>query len=392
MIERCAKTVELAFYLYSMQKKKKIIVSVTNDLSTDQRVHKVCSFLEEKNWEVHLVGRKLRSSLELNRSYDTTRMRLWFNKGPFFYANYNLRLFFFLIFHKSDVLLSNDLDTLLANFCASKLRRKQILVYDSHELYTEVPELINRPKVQAVWKRIEQWIFPKLNHVYTVNESIAHIYSKKYNVPVKVVRNISPLWKPIKILSKQELGLPENKKIIILQGAGINIDRGAEEAVEAMKYLNESVLFLIVGTGDVIPQLQKQVKQQGLTEKVWFLGRKPYQEMMNYTYHADLGLTLDKGTNANYKYSLPNKLFDYIHTETPVIASDLVEVKRIVTGFNVGLIVSSHDPEVIAETIKQLFTDPKKLEELKQNCKRAQQHLTWEKETNVLNTIFEAIN
>jgi len=375
-----------------MQKKKKIIVSVTNDLSTDQRVHKVCSFLQENDWEVHLVGRKLKSSLELNRSYDTTRMRLWFNKGALFYANYNLRLFFFLVFHKSDVLLSNDLDTLLANFCASKLRNKQVLVYDSHELFTEVPELVNRPKVQAVWKKIEQWIFPKLKHVYTVNESIARIYSKKYAVPVRIVRNISPLWKPKKLLSKQELGLPEDKKIIILQGAGINIDRGAEEAVEAMKFLEDDILFLIVGAGDVIPQLQEQVKNEGLTEKVWFLGRKPYQEMMNYTYHADLGLTLDKGTNANYQYSLPNKVFDYIHTETPILASDLVEVKRIVSGFNVGLIVSSHDPKVIAETITQLFANSEQLKQLKQNCKSAQQQLTWEKESKILATIFEDIN
>ena len=373
-----------------MGQKRRIIVSVTNDLSTDQRVHKVCTFLHENGWLVTLVGRKLPNSLLLDRPYKTKRMRLWFNKGPLFYANYTIRLFLFLLFNKSKVLLSNDLDTLLANYCASKLVRS-IVVYDSHELFTEVPELVHRPKIQRVWLRIEKFIFPRLQNVYTVNESIAAIYSEKYNVPVRVVRNISEKWMPKELKSKNELGLPEDKKIIILQGAGINIDRGAEEAVEAIKLLGENVLFLIIGSGDVVPLLEQKVKAEQLTDKVWILGRRPYSEMMNYTYHADIGLTLDKNTNANYRYSLPNKLFDYIHTSTAIVASDLVEVKSVIQQYDVGEIITSHDPNEIAKTIANLLGNEERLETLKRNCKNAAQELSWEKEKEVLNAIFDPL-
>src|SRR5690554_8125741 len=83
-------------------KPKKIIVSVTNDLYTDQRVHKVCSFLYENKYDVLLVGRKLKDSQEItDRSYEVKRFKLLFNKGALFYANYNLRLFLFLLFNKA---------------------------------------------------------------------------------------------------------------------------------------------------------------------------------------------------------------------------------------------------------------------------------------------------
>ncbi|WP_107037361.1 glycosyltransferase [Brumimicrobium mesophilum] len=369
-------------------KAKRIIVSVTNDLYTDQRVHKVCSFLHENNYEVLLVGRKLENSQPINdRTYAIKRFKLLFTKGALFYANYNLRLFFFLIFNRFDVLLSNDLDSLLANYCAHKIKGKSRLVYDTHELFTEVPELTARPKVRKVWLKIEEWIFPNLEAVYTVNESIATIYSKKYNKNVRIVRNVSKLWKPKMILSKSELNLPEDKNIIILQGSGINVDRGAEEAVLAMKEI-ENALFLIVGSGDVIPELKTMVSENYLEEKVRFIGRVPYDTMMNYTFHADIGLSLDKDTNSNYKYSLPNKIFDYIHTTTPVISSDLVELKRVINKHDVGRIIPEHSAKGVAKAINSILNDPALLKTLKDNCKKAAEIENWEEESKVLEEVY----
>ncbi|SFT84349.1 Glycosyltransferase involved in cell wall bisynthesis [Lishizhenia tianjinensis] len=368
-------------------KKKKAIVSVTNDLYTDQRVHKVATFLHENGYDVTLVGRLLPTSKALDRAYKTHRMKLSFHKGALFYANYNLRLFFYLLFHKADVLLSNDLDTLLANFMAKQFKRKCELVYDSHEYYTEVPELVARPKIKAVWEAIEGFIFPKLNKIYTVNQSIADKYSKKYNKDLHIIRNISPLWKPKNILSKEELGIDVSKKMIILQGAGINIDRGAEEAVMAMKYIENTVLYF-VGSGDIIEDLKDLVQKENLEDKVVFKGRRPYDEMMNFTYHADLGLTLDKDTNLNYKFSLPNKVFDYIHTTTPILASNVIEVTTIVKNYEVGDVIDNHQPEHIAEKIKSILENSEKHAVLCENCRKTAQVLNWESESQKLKEIY----
>lgn len=372
-----------------MAKQPKVIVSVTNDLYTDQRVHKICTFLLHQGYDVLLIGRLRKDSLPLDRKYATNRMKLSFEKGPKFYAAYSFRLFLLLFFKKFDLLVSNDLDTLLPNYLISKLRNKK-LVYDTHEYFTEVPELVNRPKVQAVWEKIERLTLPKVKYAYTVNASIAEKYQEKYGNKMLVVRNISPKWEPQQLESKATLGIPENKFVLIFQGAGINIDRGGEEAVQAMELIDGAVL-LFVGDGDVIPALKQMVAERQLEEKVKFFGKRPYTEMMNFTFHADLGLTLDKDTNMNYRFSLPNKVFDYMHTQTPILASDLIEVKNVVKKYDIGTIISGHQPEQLAADIRKIMADPKQLIRWQQNCRIAGDIENWEKETEKLNAFYPKV-
>jgi hypothetical protein len=200
---------------------KKAIVSVINDLTTDQRVHRHCLCLADHDYQVQLVGRTLGTSQSVGeRDYSTVRFKLPFETGPLFYASYNLRLFIHLLFSKADLLFSNDLDTLLPNYLVSKLKRVD-LIYDSHELFSEVPEVQARPRVQKVWKWLEQTIMPRLSNMLTVNQSIADTYRKWYGVDMKVHRNLPVKKSEVDDTSRSELGLPLDEKIIVLQGAGI---------------------------------------------------------------------------------------------------------------------------------------------------------------------------
>lgn len=369
--------------------KQKVIVSVSNDLFSDQRVDKVCSTLLKMGFDVLLVGRKLPNSLPLKeRAYKTKRMSLVFKKGVFFYAELNFRLFWFLLFKESSVLLANDLDTLLPNYLVSIIKRKK-LVYDTHEYFTEVPELVDGSFAKNTWLRIERCIFPKLKNVITVNDSIANIYKNKYSVDVKVVRNI-PLkdTETSNLVSREDLSLPFHKHIILMQGAGINIDRGVEEMVKAMQYLSNDFLFLIVGGGDVIDYIKKEVKSLKLEDKVSILGKVEYKTLIKYTACADLGISLDKDTNLNYRYSLPNKLFDYINGNTPVLVSDLVEIKRIVNKYDVGWIINSHEPKEIANKIQSIFDNNEDYELKKLNTIKASNELHWGNEEKVLKQIY----
>jgi len=366
---------------------KKVIVSVTNDLVTDQRVDKTCNTLTAMGFNVILVGRRKTDSSSLAlRTYQTHRMRLLWEKGPFFYAEYNIRLFFYLLTNSADLLVSNDLDTLLPNFLVSRLRKLN-LIYDSHEYYTETPELVNRPLVKRVWKIIEQWIFPKLTDVITVNESIARLYENEYKVHVKVVRNIPLAVEIASAETRNSLGLPVNKNIILMQGAGINIQRGAEEAVEAMQYL-DNCLLLIIGGGDVLEILKEKTAALNLSEKVIFIPKQPYNRLRDFTSNADIGLTIDKDTNLNYRFSLPNKLFDYIHSGLPVLASRLPEISMIVEKYGIGSFIENHDPKHIAEKIKSMLADTGKMAEYKANALKASWELNWQNEEKVLINIY----
>jgi glycosyltransferase involved in cell wall biosynthesis len=366
---------------------KKVIVSVINDLVTDQRVRKVCSTLSETGFDVLLAGRRLHNSPPMDdRPYPIRRMKLLFEKGPAFYACFQIRLFFFLLFQKPGLLVSNDLDTLLPNYLVSKMKNIP-LVYDSHEYFTGVPELQNSPVKQKIWKRIEQWIFPRLKDVFTVNDSIAGLYEKEYGIRPVVVRNVPPKIRKAAKVSRTDLGLPEDKHLLILQGSGINVQRGAEEMVEAMQFVENAVL-LIVGGGDVLDILKEMVKKWHLEEKVIFKPRQPYEKLMQYTAAADLGLTLDKNTNINYRLSLPNKIFDYLHAGIPVLASDLVEIREIIDTYDVGDFIPNHIPEYIAQKVNEIFAHPERLRRWKNNTKKAADDLNWENESVKLIEVY----
>ncbi len=368
---------------------KRIIVSVTNDLATDQRVKKICESLIEMNFEIVLIGRELSNSLALNRNYKTIRMKLLFNKGFLFYAEYNIRLFLRLLFLKKGVLLSNDLDTLLPNFLISKIFSKK-LVYDSHELYTEVPELIFRPRIQKVWLIIENFIFPKLKNVYTVNKSIASFYMKKYKIDVKVIRNIATTLKNKNVDMNLSNKVKGNRKMLILQGSGINMDRGAEEAIRMMKYIDKSILY-IIGGGDIYDELKCLVSDLNLKNKVIILNKMPYEQLMEYTKIADLGLSLDKGTNLNYEFSLPNKLFDYIQAEIPVLVSNRKEVAKIVTENNLGMVINNHDPKLLADFVKSILSNRQQNKIWKENLSYASNKYCWENEKIELKDLFMSL-
>ena len=369
---------------------KRAIVSVINDLATDQRVHRTAVTLQETGYAVTVVGRRLSGSLEIkDRPYATRRFRLLRNKGPLFYAAFNLRLCWYLLFKRADLLWANDLDTLLPNFLVSKLKGIP-LVYDSHEYFTEVPELQHRPAVKKTWLAIERFIFPKLEHVITVNDSIAALYKETYGKDVTVIRNVPFSQEPPAPVDRKTLGIPPGNSVIIFQGSGINVHRGAEEVLAAMQYV-EGATLMFVGGGDVIGKLKSETQRLGFGDRVLFVPRQAPEMLRSYTACADIGLTLDKNTNINYRFSLPNKLFDYIHAGVPVLASNLEEVRNIVETYDVGMIVDSHDPKDLASAIRSMLDDKGRLLKWKENLKIAARQLCWENEKAYMIRLVHAL-
>lgn len=365
---------------------KKVIISVINDLATDRRVDRTAKVLQDAGFEVLLVGRRKKDSNRLpERSYETYRMRLLWERGFLFYAEFNIRLFFFLLGNKANLLFSNDLDTALPNLLIARLKRIPV-IFDSHEYFTETPEVVNRPFVKKVWSIIETIIVRNADDCITVNNSIAALFLEKYKRKFNVIRNISGELTQVQA-GDFKPDLPENTDFIILQGAGINIQRGAEEAVLSMKYVDKAKL-LIVGGGDVLDSLKELVISNNLEEKVIFIPRQTPEMLRAYTSICKIGLSLDKDTNLNYHYSLPNKIFDYIHAGIPVLASPLPEIKYIIETFNLGSFISNHEPEHIAACINAML-DEKKQAEWRKNCKTAANELNWKNESLKLKAIVE---
>lgn len=361
---------------------KKIIVSVTSDLVSDNRVHKVCTTLHNMGFEVLLIGRKLPASLPLQvRDYDAKRLRLLFKKGPLFYAEFNTRLCLFLLFSRFDLLLSNDLDTLPANFIAAKIKNKP-MVYDSHEYFTEVPELIGRSRVKKTWEWLEKKMVPKVKTAFTVCNSIAKIYEEKYGTKFKVVRNL-----PVTGSFEAKTENVENEQKIILYQGAVNIGRGLEQAILAMHFIDNTKL-IIAGDGDIKTKLENLVIKENLQNKVEFTGRIPFEQLSKLTPQADLGLSVEEDLGLNYRFALPNKLFDYIQVHVPVLITNLPEMAAIVNHYQIGEITESLEPHYLAEKFKDALNNREKRKIWKSNLPQAAKELTWKNEEKVIWKMF----
>ena len=365
---------------------KRAIISVTNDLYTDSRVDKVSLFLTKKGFDVTLVGRCYGDSPVLEkRPYKTKRLRLLFRRGFLFYAEYTIRLFFYLLFNKCDLLVSNDLDTLLPNYLVSKWRKKP-LVYDSHEYFCGELSVISKPFSYKVWHGIEKFCFPKLKTVITVSQSIVDQYEKEYGIRPYLVRNIPPAATYPVTASRESLKMPADKIILLWQGNGLNEGRGGEELVQAMQYLPDCQL-LIVGSGTVLPQLKKLSADLNLQERITFVPRQTPENLFNYTTLSDIGISLDKDVCPNAHFSLPNKIFEYIKAGTPLVVSNLPERARIMKQYEVGIVAEEVTPHAIVKAVKAL-SDPILRSQYHENCKAAAKELTWENEEKVLDEVY----
>lgn len=379
-----------------------IIVAVTNDLATDQRVDRTCRALVEAGWEVLLVGRRLPHSPDLApRSYDTRRMRLLFRRSALFYAEYNIWLFLLLLVSRADAFFSNDTDTLAACTLASRLRRKA-LAFDAHELFPDVPELQGRPRVQAVWRWVERRSLPHVKVAFTVCQSVADEYHRRYGIAMTVVRNVpdrpplAPRTRPVPDPSHTA------PRTLLYQGA-VNLGRGIRELVDVLGLLPECRL-VVAGDGDVLAQESRRATALPWHDRVEFLGRVQPDRLRDLTATADLGLCLLEDMGLNYRYSLPNRIADFANAGVPVLATDFPEIRRTLEEYRTGTLAEplprekegkayeqyiSRLAETIRETLRYWDTLPP--DECRRRFERAGEELNWQHEKHFLLNALRAL-
>ncbi|MGB1032078.1 MAG: glycosyltransferase, partial [Flavobacteriales bacterium] len=163
--------------------------------------------------------------------------------------------------------------------------------------------------------------------------------------------------------------------------------RGALEAVQAVEQL-EGVLLLLIGAGADHQAASEYVKQKQLENKVKVFPKLPYETLVNYTACSDLGLSLDKGLYFNYLYSLPNKLFDYVHAGIPVLTSNLPEVSKVVLGYKLGKCIDDVTPENIAKAIQEMKNSD--LSTYQPAIAKAQAQFHWKKEAEVIRELMNS--
>ncbi len=350
---------------------KRIIFTVTNDLTYDQRMQRICTSLAANGFNVLLVGRKLKNSLPaVLQLFQQKRIRCFCNTGFLFYAEYNFRLFWYLLFQRADILCAIDLDTILTCYAVSVFRNKK-RVYDAHELFTEQKEIITRKRIHIFWLAVEKFSVPKFTQGYTVNDFIANELKRRYSVQYEVIRNL-PVLTPF-----AESLRTRDKKFIIYQGA-VNEGRSFETLIPVMK--NIDAKLIICGKGNFFQQVQQLIAENNLQDKIELKGYMPPDKLKDLTPDAQIAVMLFEATGLNQYQSLSNRFFDYIMACVPQVCVNFPEYKIINDKFNIAFMIDDTKEETITAALNKLLQDGGLHEMLRRNCITAREELNWQKE------------
>jgi len=359
---------------------KRIYFTVTTDLTYDQRMQRICTSMAENGYDVVLVGKKLKTSLPLKEEkFRQRRIRVLFRKGKLFYIEYNLRLFFFLLFRRMDAICAIDLDTIIPGYMISILKRIP-RVYDAHEYFTEMKEVITRPAIRKVWLAIERFSIPRFKYGYTVGEKIASEFKRIYGVDYALVRNIARL----RHLSMER----PSEKFLLYQGA-VNEARAFEQVIPAMKMID--LKLVVCGDGNFMPQLKKLIAEHGVGNKVELKGMVTPPELWKITQQAWLGIAVAESKGLNQYWALPNKFFDFIHAGVPQLTMDYPEYRKINEEYEVAILLKEPDSAAIAGAINNLLQNSVVYEGLKKNCLDARQVYNWQSEEKTLLDFYQLV-
>lgn len=348
-----------------------ILICSTSIATYDRRIQRIARSLSAAGYEVKWISRS--TSDQAIEGINHLKLDPLFKSGFLFYAFFNFRLFLKLLFQKYDVIYSVDLDTILPCYLVSKIRSKKI-VFDAHEYFTEVPELINRKGVKRFWESIAKFCLPKIENNITVGPALSKIFTERYKQEYEVIRNIGEMPK-----ATVNPNVKKNKLVYL---GVVNKGRGLELAIEALVNLPEKRLK-IIGDGDLFEDMKKLAKNFSVESRVEFVGYVLPENIGAELEDCYLALNMLMPMSKSYYYSLANKYFDYIHFGIPTVNMSFPEYVEIDKSFKTGILVEKYEVNELISAIKKM--DDKSLyNSFKQGIEEAKSVFRWEIEQQKL--------
>jgi len=289
----------------------------------------------------------------------------------------------------------HDLTGLLPATAARK-RWGGSIIYDSHELYLEAGSAARLPSVlRRGLGRIEGARARSADAVITVNDTIAQELAGRYGLSMpSVVMNCPPATDhvpPERSPLRAALGV--GSRPIVMHHGGITEGRGIRQAVRALAWLPPEVALVVLGNGELVPDLRSLAEQPENRDRLFLLPAVPVDALPAWIAGADVGLVTFEAVDLNNYYASPNKLFEYLVQGIPSVVSDFPELRGIVAGNDLGVTCDPGDPEAVAAAISHLLNEaPEERKRRRQRCREAAiSKYSWERQESVLHAVYDQL-
>lgn len=375
---------------------------VLNDLTRDSRVLREAKTLVEISYQVFVIalheeGLNQKEIVDGIRVIRVPLRTRWLPKKRLIqlikYIEFTIKSLHRLWRIRPVICHCHDLSTLPIGYLSKKFFNTY-LVYDSHELESQRSNIRNEPNwFRWVSRHLEHFLITKANEVITVSNNIADYLARQDGIkPPIVIRNISENFSAGHRVSEgNHFGFNKDYKIIIFQG-GISIGRGLSSLIEAMKFLDENIVLVLIGDGPLRGELQKQTAQLGLKNRVIFKEWVPPSSLLKMTSQADLGVIPYENICSNHYYALPNKFFEYIAAGLPVAVSNFPEMAGLVKKYQIGETFNPDNPKEIVRAVQRILQDRNYYQTLKRNVVKARRIFSWNKEKQKLISLYRGFN
>lgn len=383
---------------------------VLNDFTRDNRVLKISESLAEKGHEVTVValqkpkgaeGGAVPNSEERPGGWNVVRVGVKSGRlprGTVFGVIKMAELALRLIqgWRRVDAWHCNDIEAFVLGWLAQRFNPKLKLVYDCHEFEAERNGKSKLERKLVSW--LERRMIRKAAAVITVSPSIAKAYQERYAkfgmANVHLVRNIpsprserGPMEGPGPDHFRDRFNIPQEGFIALYQGA-FTYNRGLETALRAMEGLEDSGVHLVLmGYGLLQPMVEEAANR--LPHVHWHPA-VPYEQVLEHTQSADVGLVSVRPTCLSYLYCLPNKLFEYILAGVPVLSNDLPDCRALIEEHLVGRMVERDDALGWRDAVLQMKAEGTAT--FQPGLKRSASELSWSKEALVLTGIYDELD
>lgn len=371
---------------------KTVTSIVLNNFKNDSRVLKENISLQNAGYKVKVVALHEKPLKEFDevQNIEVHRVKL---KSREWSKNKAIQLFkYFEFIYKvvrqykdSDILHCNDLNTLPIGFIVKKFFNKNVkIVYDAHEYETEINGLSGIQK--SMIKKLEKYLIKYADKTITVSNAIANEYVKLYNIPKPALVLNTPPYQEIakKDIFKKTFNISKDKTIFLYQG-GLSVGRGIEMLLDTFKNIsdNESII-VFMGDGPLEKLIISESKKY---ESIYYHKAVSPNVLLDYTCSADFGILFYENNCLNHYYCSPNKMFEYLMAEIPVIVSNLYEMKRLVEDNNIGVVAQNNTPRGLKEAIEKASQLDKK--ELRINIKKLKEIYNWEEQEKILLDVYK---
>ncbi len=298
------------------------------------------------------------------------------------FISFSIFLFFYLLFSakKSDIIYSNEaLPLLLAGLAFPKT------VYEIHDF----PK--NNFYYRTVFRRVKafvatnRWKKEKIQQIF-------HVATEKIIAEPNAVSLDDFSASPSRVEARAKLGLSSDAKLISYVGAlrTMGMEKGIEILLKAVKSVISCKLLVVGGSPEDVEFYKKVASEHGITDRVIFTGFVPHKIVPLYLSASDI-LIAPFPKNDHYEfYMSPLKIFEYMASGRPIVASDLESIREILPE-NSAILVPAGDPLALAAAIGELMADKTKASRYASKALAAVSEHTWGKRAERILKCFDQV-